>query len=415
MIWAAIERRVQTLISPDWAEGYRVRAARKISSKSSSIDGGIRQLLMDISVIRKHDAGTGIQRVTRAIGRQLSNNHPAGWEVKTVCANRESPYRETINKWTTDLCQVDSTSPIKVRPGDVFLGLDYSLDAVYRYRRQLAQFKRNGARLWFFVHDLLPIQRPEWFSDKTIVRYRKWLRVIASLADGFFCNSSSTESELRTMLLKKYGIADGYQTQIVPMGWELNISRHNMGISEEFETLAQIIFQCPTVLVVGTLEPRKGHRDVLAAFDLLWNQGVRLNLVIVGRPGWKTDDMQAALRSHSQNGRHLFWLDNASDEELERLYVLCDGVIVASMAEGYGLPLVEALGYRKPVLARDIPVFRQHQNYNVSYFPADVAPLMLSRTINQWIESIRAGQIIEHKELISSWRDAAKVMWSALS
>ena len=85
MIWAAIERRIQPFISPNWAEGYRVRTARKTyPSKTARWDGSVRQLFIDVSVISKNDAGTGIQRVTRAISRQLSKNTPAGWVVKPI-------------------------------------------------------------------------------------------------------------------------------------------------------------------------------------------------------------------------------------------------------------------------------------------------------------------------------------------
>jgi glycosyltransferase involved in cell wall biosynthesis len=55
----------------------------------------------------------------------------------------------------------------------------------------------------------------------------------------------------------------------------------------------------------------------------------------------------------------LYWIEGASDEELQRLYASCDALIAASYMEGFGLPIVEAAEYGKPVIASDIPVFRE--------------------------------------------------------
>lgn len=415
MIWPAIERRIQPYLRPFWMDAYCIKNARRRFNAPPVKSSNTRNLFVDVSAISKHDAGTGIQRVTRAIGFKLSNKPPVGWTVRVVCADRKCPYHETRNKWAGDLHQMKEGGLTNALPGDVFLGLDYSLDAVYRYRKQLTKFKRNGGRLWFFVHDLLPIQEPQWFSDSTVIRYRKWLPVIASLADGFFCNSSHTLEALRSQLSEKYRLNSGYRSEVIPMGWELDIGRHSTGLPDGFDDLLQKLSQQPTALIVGTLEPRKGHADALAAFDRLWDEGCQYNLVVVGKPGWKTAELQALLRTHSQQGKHLFWLDNASDEALEKLYAVCNGVIVASLAEGYGLPLAEALGHGKPILARDIPIFRQHRNNSISYFPADADTLMLSQSIGKWVGSIRAKPKVEFQESLSSWRDAATAIWSALS
>src|SRR5947209_333874 len=127
------------------------------------------------------------------------------------------------------------------------------------------------------------------------------------------------------------------------------------------------------MLVVGMIEPRKGYDIALRAFECLWMTRPRdaPDLVIVGRPGWKTEQLQKRLRAHAQYGRRLHWLDRVTDEELCAFYEACRGVFMASRGEGFGLPLIEAAAHRQYILARDLPVFRQHGLPNVLFFDDD--------------------------------------------
>ena len=97
------------------------------------------------------------------------------------------------------------------------------------------------------------------------------------------------------------------------------------------------------ILVVGTLEPRKNHSGLLDAFDRL---GTDSTLVVVGRQGWKADDIAQRIRGHEAFGEALRWPSEVNDATLDALYDLADVVVVPSHAEGYGLPVVEALRRR---------------------------------------------------------------------
>src|SRR3546814_2021872 len=102
--------------------------------------------------------------------------------------------------------------------------------------------------------------------------------------------------------------------------------------------------------------------QALEAFEALWLEGrgpTSPQLLIVGQAGWKTDALQQRLITHPLRDKHVRWLNDASDEYLEYLYASCAGLLVASRGEGFGLPLIEAAAHNKPVLARDLPVFRE--------------------------------------------------------
>ena len=124
----------------------------------------------------------------------------------------------------------------------------------------------------------------------------------------------------------------------------------------------------PSFLQVSTLEPRKGYAQLLDAFDHLWLTGTDVNLVIVGRRGWMVSNLVRRIKHHPALNKKLFWFSHATDAELAALYNQSTGVVVASEAEGFGLSVVEGLWYKKPVIARDIPVFREIGDDNLVYF-----------------------------------------------
>lgn len=81
--------------------------------------------------------------------------------------------------------------------------------------------------------------------------------------------------------------------------------------------------------MVGTIEPRKGYTQALSAFEKLWQEGLQVNLVIVGKQGWMVEQFIERLRIHPELNRRLFWLKGASDEVLLRLYGSCTAFLAA--------------------------------------------------------------------------------------
>jgi alpha-1,2-rhamnosyltransferase len=125
-------------------------------------------------------------------------------------------------------------------------------------------------------------------------------------------------------------------------------------------------------LVVGTIEPRKDIGRILAAFEKLWAEGSVAALMLFGRPGWRSYDLIDKMHWHPELGRRLFWFEDGSDAELDFAYRHAAALIFASRCEGFGLPLVEAMQYGLPVLASDIPVFREiGGNYPDFFQPGD--------------------------------------------
>ena len=387
-----------------WIKKQRIHSIRKSYPVTITRDREqlVKRMFIDVSVISKHDAGTGIQRVVRSVTAELFNLQPENLELHTVSATQKSPYH--VAAWLNLPTTLEGTR-ISAQSGDIFLGLDFALDTIHQHRKQLIDFRKSGGELWFVMYDLLPLTHPQWFSEKLVTRYKQWLDDLAMLANGFYCISKSVESELCNTLKRRYGINEGIDTQTIPMGWNLTKNHPSKGFPLGFDKLLGQMKQSPSTLMVGTLEPRKGHSDIVDAFDALWAQGENHNLIIAGRPGWKTENLQTRIRNHPKHNLHLFWLDNISDEAIEELYKHCTGVIVASLAEGFGLPLIEAIGHNKPILARNINVFRERgiETSTITYFPEKVTADEMCPIIINWL----GKPLIEKTIKATSWKDSA--------
>lgn len=410
--WDLLPHRIEQAITGGGVRKLRARYQRRhgaavlVSATQTS-----KRLFVDLAVISRHDAGTGIQRVVRALALALTEEGTKEWEIHFVAADRRRPYHPI--SWPRARAVIDYTE-IEGRPGDLFLGLDFSLDTIRRYRGQLTRFRRNGGRFWFLVCDLLPVEKPEWFSPNNVTRYKAWLDTIVGISEGFLCISAQTEGDLRRVLEARYGLTEGYRTSIVPMGHDIRESLLNKIAAESPAAAVRFDTSVPFSLMVGTLEPRKGHADILAAFSELWRQGAENRLVLVGRMGWQVEGLRDAIRTHPEHGGKLLWFHDVDDLELERIYQACGGVIIASHAEGFGLPLIEALGHDKPVLARDLPIFSIHKELGVRYFPADAEAQDLAQCIQRWADDVQAGQIKVVRPS-AGWKTSARTLLSAIA
>ena len=329
------------------------------------------RLLVDVSAIIQHDAQTGIQRVVRAIWSELGHGGNSAFDVVPVYATQYRGYCYAPVDFLVRSQRLSQT-PVTAGYGDMFLGLDLSAHLLPRYRSQLRGWRANGATIHLIVYDLLPLTRPEWFSRQTCARFRRWFEVLTNDADQALCISDQVSRDLCEELATR-GAFDRPAVGRLHLGADISASIPSTGISNAEARLLDGLRFRPAILMVGTIEPRKGYEIALAAFEHLWSGGRKdaPDLIIVGKPGWKTEELQRRIRSHPLNGRRLHWLDCVSDEALCAFYEGCRGVLMASRGEGFGLPLMEAAAYRRFILVRDLPVFREQQLPNVMYFEDD--------------------------------------------
>jgi len=394
---AARRRRlVLALADVDAPSGSREKdlAAAAVCVQANRPGPPLKQILVDVSVLSRHDAGTGIHRVTRAILLQLLARPPAGYRVEPVYGTG-GLYRYARSYTLRLLGRAElqlADDPVEAGDGDVFLGLDLAHDAIINNVQTIMHWRNRGVKIVFIVHDLLPALRPDWFPPEVGVLHQRWLTIIASLSDALVCISRSVVEDLRRWLDSHHPVR--HRPLALHWSWsgaDIESSLPSAGLPADAEEALSKLRARPTFLMVGTVEPRKGYAQALNAFEQLWVRGTDVNLAIVGREGWMVADLVRRLRGHPELGRRLLWLEGISDEFLQRVYQASTVLLAASEAEGFGLPLVEAARHGLPIIARDIPVFREIAGEHAFYFKG-LAPEDLASAIERWLALYREGK-----------------------
>lgn len=393
--YESVHRHLLRLLDLWWVPGGVV-AMRRAIAKSNTLpqvkaqQPTQRNLFVDVSIIALNDAGTGIQRVVRSVAERLLADPPAGMTVHLVRATRKRPYRyaRQYQARLTGQGGLGDERPLDVRRGDVFLGLDLSTRPLVMRQKELRRWRERGVSCAFVVYDLLPAAHPEWFTPVAAKYYRRWLETLVMHADALFCISKSVADEVDSLLQGKFNLTPD----------EIQIDWFHLGADFKGSDQAPINAPQPTaaiagtdasrfVLMVGTVEPRKGHAEMLTAFEAAWRDGINVTLVITGKAGWRVDALIERIERLQGITNHLVWIKDASDSDLTALYERADGLIMASEAEGFGLPIVEAALRDIPLFLRDIPVFREVAQEHATYFRGH-SPAEVALSLKHWLRDL---------------------------
>ena len=379
-----------------------------------------KQLLVDISELVQRDAKSGIQRVVRAILRQWLTNPPDGFLVQPVYATEGRAGYSYARQFVSQFLGIPydglKDEAADAWQGDTFIGLDLQPQVVPAQKNLLEEWRNRGVNIWFVIYDLLPVLKNEYFPPEAKGLYSNWLKTIAEF-DGVACISKAVAEEFKQWLSAQESISRLRPINIdwFHLGADILASAPSEGLPAGSNLLLKSLAGTTSFLMVGTIEPRKGHVEVLEAFDLLWGLGAEVNLVVVGKQGWMVEELCERLRNHSENGRRLFWLEAISDEYLEKIYSVSTCLIAASYGEGFGLPLIEAAQHKIPILARDIPVFREVAGHHAFYF-SSAKPDDLATAIRQWIELYETGDNPASDKLPwLTWRKGAEALINILT
>ena len=369
------------------------------------------RLFVDITELHATDSKSGIQRVVRSVIQHLLKETDSAYQVELVYAAKPVGYK-TAAAFTrrmfgeghrpiltngdrgagsgvgSDTLLADAAlgedTYIHPQQGDIFLGLDLHFNIDQDHEHFFAKARQAGAQVYFVVYDLLPLLLKDTFTPELVEKYGNWLRVV-SQQHGAVCISQAVAAELKTWVAHNQPTAaQSLKIDWFHLGADIESSIPSKGMPDDGPQLLQQLASAPSFLMVGTLEPRKRHGQVLDAFEQLWAQNIPANLVIVGKPGWLTEALTNRLSTHPQLGHQLFWMQSASDEYLEKIYAAARCLIAASEAEGFGLPLIEAARHGLPIIARDIPVFREVAQEHALYFAGDDGAA-LSNAIQSWL------------------------------
>ncbi len=294
-------------------------------------------------------------------------------------------------------------APVRFRPGDIVVLVDSTWDSPAMLGRLFATREGDGIQVGAMLHDLFPLTLPQMCQTSTVTGYTEWFERVAKGVDFFITNSAATTRALEAHL-QQAGPASARDLPAghFRLGAEVHLQSQTLPDTHPLESVAGFV-----VLAVGTIEPRKNYKVILDALDQLWDKH-DVTLVIVGRPGWSSEDILACLREHPQRGTRLLHLDDADDATLTACYQRADALVCASWAEGFGLPIVEGMRHGAPVLASAIDVFQEVGGDACRYFAPD-RPEELAAELEALLQQWQQGTPVrlDKCDLAISWRESA--------
>ncbi len=205
----------------------------------------------------------------------------------------------------------------------------------------------RGRRMVYVLHDLIPLMHPQYSRPGEDARHRQRLATLLDIATAVVANSQDTATRFLG-----YAQAAGSTPPPVTVA-PLGVTR--------LPPPGPAPLDRPYFVVVGTIEPRKNHALLLQVWRRL---AVELGdatpvLVVIGRRGWECEHVVDFLERCPETRRHVREVSYADDAQLAGWLARACALLFPTFAEGYGLPVTEALSVGLPVIASDLPVFRE--------------------------------------------------------
>jgi glycosyltransferase involved in cell wall biosynthesis len=345
-------------------------AARPLGRGASDL-----RVVLDLSRLISrslHPTPTGVDRVEMAYARELlqvcpdrlafSAQSPA-WQGRLPPKRAEEFLARTARRWEqpdsdegrasdrlrnlwTALRLTPAPWGAGGEPGGVYLHL--SPRGLERTALIRGFLKRERRRYVPFVHDVIPLEFPEYARPGGAARCRRNLATIRELADAVLVNSQATARALAPHLASARRPIPIHVAPLAP-------SLPNPVRAAEPGTR-------PYFVMLGTIEPRKNHLLLLAIWRSLaleFGPQAAPRLVLIGRRGWENENIVDVLDRGGIVRSVVEERGRLPDCEVSALIAGARAVLMPSFAEGFGLPVAEALSLGTPVIASDLPALRE--------------------------------------------------------
>ena len=254
--------------------------------------------------------------------------------------------------------------------GKIYLNVGHTgLDA-----RSLPNWlKRTKLRPAYLVHDLIPITHPHYCREGEAGRHTQRMRHMLQSADGVIANSQDTLDQLAQFAINQ----------------NLSLPEHKLAALLGTEALHMTTPSLdrpsrPYFVMIGTIEARKNHLLLLKIWQrLVQDLGEKAPmLLLIGQRGWEIDEVAHILDQDQSLQGHVVELGRCSDAQMIGLLGGARALLMPSFAEGFGIPVIEALQAGAPVIASDLGVFREVAGDIPLYLRPDDAASWMDAILN---------------------------------
>lgn len=239
------------------------------------------------------------------------------------------------------------------KPGEIWFEIDSVWHSKCKRMDLYPQLKGRGVKIAVCFQDIIPIMWPQYADRMTRAAFAGYMAACITHGD-LFISSTQTNLDYLKALMQQTGVENNAPCHVSWLGVDF---KANTG-GKVRKSVQEAAEGGKYVLMVGTVEPRKNHSLILEAFEkALFEKGYRL--IIAGRIGWNVKELEQRIRKHPCLNKEFIFIEDANDAEIEYLYQKSFLVAFPSRTEGFGLPIVEALGRGIPVISSDHPVMRE--------------------------------------------------------
>lgn len=291
----------------------------------------------------------GTARYSRELIMALAKATPKGWTVSTAVARHSDPGPALIPG-------VEGPRVLPLSRRALIAAWERGLplwpggDSVHAPTPLAPAQPRRGRSLVVTVHDAVPWTHPDMLTERGVAWHQRVITRATRRASALVVPTAAVASELTRYapgMARVHVIGEGVTEELA-----------NPPDEQQSQAVAQRLALPPRyLLTVGTLEPRKGLDILLTA--LTNPQAPRLPLVIVGQPGWGGIDPNRLAAKVGLDQRRLLVLGKISDADLAVVLHRAAALVAPSLAEGFGLPVVEAMAAGVPVVHSDAPALME--------------------------------------------------------
>jgi glycosyltransferase involved in cell wall biosynthesis len=305
-------------------------------------------------------ANTGIQRVTRSMVKSLANLtyvQPVCFEPIYNCWRLPDKQARKRIYHQEDL-RPGNTRGTNWRPWKYILKTLNSKEKGLTNSSQFDGFiepeifsNRISPRLDNFLklvsgpsvalyYDSTCLKLPELSPKNNTERFPAYLQQLLKF-DGIAAISKTSHEEI-IHYWKWLGIKNTPIVETIPLAVDMSHHLRNPSVESENQNM-------PIVLCVGSIEGRKNQLSLLIAAEKLWSIGVEFRVQLVGLESPETSGPTLELLNQCKiKGRPVEWLGSQSEDDLRKHYATCSFTVYPSIAEGFGLPVLESLKHGKP-------------------------------------------------------------------
>jgi glycosyltransferase involved in cell wall biosynthesis len=248
------------------------------------------------------------------------------------------------------------------------------------------------------IHDVSYLYYPGDFLKRDLYKLKNWTEYSIQNAAHLIAVSETTKKDIITF----YDVPDSKIT-VIHNGFEKQTIQRAHSLPHDLDTQ-------PFILNVGTLQPRKNVATVIRAFSKFRKHYRTHKLVIVGKTGWLYDDL-FKLTSDLDLLDYVVFAGFVPDDELATYYKKAFCYVTASLYEGFGIPVLEAMSYGCPVIASNTSSLPEVGGDAAVYFnPESVDDLVTVLVKLARDKKLRSLMVAKGKEQITnfSWKKCAQ-------